>query len=485
MLKYPNSQYYSQRTFPSTPPSTNSLIYLYDSNSYPQEAQMNAYSPLYFPKSGPVPLQKSLPYQSVGNYQKPPTLSPTHGYYNQYMAPLENERSPIAYYAKRPSYYPAYSYRKTELMDPNFPYVSNTANLDVDQYFASSLSSPSRENTTSNLSDELLDATSYTSPLDNSQIHIKLSNGAGRPPKRNSSAKSYHNRTLDNEVFDEKDEKLLLELAPKYKNDWKKISKRMFRLHNKKFGLNFLRIKYKELADDNVKKRVRFTHKEDLMIAKYSSIYGHDWTKIAYYFSNRTPIMLKNRYYHMKKKNILDKLVKEVEELEKENVNVDKLGEEQKETVQVFSNNEERLTSKKISLPVGSYEMSDMNTEIQLCDTVTPATESQDYDQELFDQTQSYGQTSSDDQPMIFEENAIYEHPSTIEQAQIDENQEPQPISLLEKIEKGNDAPTEEPNNYQYKGIGLDELPRFSFYSEDDDDWFTRGLNRRVSEVNF
>jgi len=259
----------------------------------------------------------------------------------------------------------------------------------------------------------------------------------------------------------------------------------MFRLHNKKFGLNFLRIKYKELADDNVKKRVRFTHKEDLMIAKYSSIYGHDWTKIAYYFSNRTPIMLKNRYYHMKKKNILDKLVKEVEELEKENVNVDKLGEEQKETLQVFSNNDERVTSKKISLPVSNFEINELNPDIQLCDTVTPGTESQDYDQEVFDQTQSYGQTSTDEAPVFFEENAIYEHPSTIQQAQIDENQEPKSVSLMEKIEKTNDVPAEEPANYQYKGIGLDELPRFSVYSEEDDEWFTRGLNRRISDVNF
>jgi len=443
---------------------------------------------MYYPKSGVVPLQKSLSYQGVSGYQKPPTLSPTHSYYNQYMAPLENERSPIPYYTKRPSYFPSYAYRKTELMDPAFPYMANSANVDVDQYFADSLSSPSRENTSSNLSDEMLDVTSYTSPtLDSSQSHHSKFNGAGRPPKRNSSAKSYHNRTLDNEIFDEKDEKLLLELAPKYKNDWKKISKRMFRLHNKKFGLNFLRIKYKELADDNVKKRVRFTHKEDLMIAKYSSIYGHDWTKIAYYFSNRTPIMLKNRYYHIKKKNILNKLVKEVEELEKENVNVDKLGEEQKETLQVFSNNDEKLTSKKISLPVSNFEMNELTSDAQLCDTVTPGTESQDFDnQELYDQTQSYGQTSSmEDQPVAYEGDAIYEHPSTIEQAQIDENQEPQSISLIEKIEKANGEATEEPINYQVKGIGLDELPRFSFYSEEDDDWFTRGLNRRISEVNF
>jgi len=133
--------------------------------------------------------------------------------------------------------------------------------------------------------------------------------------------------------------------------------------------------------------------------------------------------------------------------------------------------------------------MSELNTDAQLCDTVTPGTESQDYDnQELYDQTQSYGQTSTEEPPMIYEENAIYEHPSTIEQAQIDENQESVPISLIEKIEKSNDKTSDAPHNqnFQIKGMGLDELPRFSFYSEDnDDEWFTRGLNRRISDVNF
>jgi len=310
----------------------------------------------------------------------------------------------------------------------------------------------------------------------------------GDPPKEIAVLKAITTELSIMRTLTRKMKSYYLNLLLNIKMIGKKSQKECSDFTIKSSGLNFLRIKYKELADDNVKKRVRFTHKEDLMIAKYSSIYGHDWTKISYYFSNRTPIMLKNRYYHMKKKNILDKIVKEVEDLEKENVNVDKLGEEQKETLQVFSNNDEKLTSKKISLPISNFEMNEMPTDAQLCDTVTPGTESQDYDnQELYDQTQSYGQTSIEEQPVIYEENAIYEHPSTIEQAQIDENQESVPISLLEKIEKRNEATAaEEPhNNYQKKGIGLDELPRFSFYSEEDDDWFTRGLNRRISEINF
>jgi len=81
----------------------------------------------------------------------------------------------------------------------------------------------------------------------------------------------------------------------------------------KKLGPNLLRIKYKELAPDLTQKRVRFTHSEDLNIVKYYSQYGYDWEKIASHFESRTAIMVKNRFYHIKKKNILDKLLEEVE----------------------------------------------------------------------------------------------------------------------------------------------------------------------------
>lgn len=67
------------------------------------------------------------------------------------------------------------------------------------------------------------------------------------------------------------DEELLLALASKYKHDWKKVSKKIFKLHKKKLGPNQLRIRYKELAPDLTQKRVRFTHSEDLQIIKYYS----------------------------------------------------------------------------------------------------------------------------------------------------------------------------------------------------------------------
>lgn len=113
--------------------------------------------------------------------------------------------------------------------------------------------------------------------------------------------------------MDASDEGLLLTLASKYKHDWKKVSKKIFKLNKKKIGPNLLRIRYKELAPDLTQKRVRFTHEEDLKIIKYYTQHGYDWEKIAENFESRTAIMVKNRFYHIKKKNILDKLLLEVE----------------------------------------------------------------------------------------------------------------------------------------------------------------------------
>lgn len=113
--------------------------------------------------------------------------------------------------------------------------------------------------------------------------------------------------------MDASDESLLLTLASKYKHDWKKVSKKIFKLNKKKIGPNLLRIRYKELAPDLTQKRVRFTHEEDLKIIKFYTQYGYDWEKIAENFESRTAIMVKNRFYHIKKKNILEKLLQEVE----------------------------------------------------------------------------------------------------------------------------------------------------------------------------
>jgi len=384
MYKFPNSQLSS-----STPSSPNSSSYLYDYKFYTQDQNLNSYPQFHSHHQGVVPLQKSHSYP---NYQSSPTPIPTQCCHNRYMAPIEDETNPMHYYYENrlPSYSKGYPCRKTQLIDPDFHYISNHSNVDFDQHYFSS-----QENSFSSPSVEDLD--SYLSPVLSSSLSYRSMPNHERslPKKRLNKIKSYIERSLDNEAFDGKDETLLRVLAEKYKNDFKKISKRMFRLHDKKFGPNFLRLKNKELTDDSINKRVRFTHHEDLMIAKYCDLYGHDWTQVASYFPNRTPIMLKNRYYHMKKKGIYERLVKEVQNLDNENLNSDKYAEDQ--------NDDECPAAKKVSLSAMNFDLSDFSTEAQDSGNATPDSESQNYDdQEIYNQTLSNDQTSCEDQPLNF-----------------------------------------------------------------------------------
>jgi len=222
--------------------------------------------------------------------------------------------------------------------------------------------------------------------------------------------------------MDESDEELLLTFASKYKHDWKKVSKKIFKINKKKLGPNLLRIRYKELAPDLTQKRVRFTHKEDLMIVKYYSQYGYDWEKIAAQFESRTAIMVKNRFYHIKKKNILEKLLEEVDTLESSSISVDSLAEEPKaltttttpittissvntspvvsaierediESVQFFVQKGEEVFAKTVKFSPIDMHFGDRCFD-SLCDTVTPYYDYSDYREHRFEEDNVFSLTN-------------------------------------------------------------------------------------------
>jgi len=119
------------------------------------------------------------------------------------------------------------------------------------------------------------------------------------------------------------DDSVLLKLADQYKNDWKKIAKRIITNNKKKVTPNFLKNRYKEVAGDQIKKGVKFTHHEDLLIAQLFQKYGTCWTQISTHFPDRTPVMIKNRYYsHIRRKGLLGDLVDEANDGSSEICNV-------------------------------------------------------------------------------------------------------------------------------------------------------------------
>lgn len=122
-------------------------------------------------------------------------------------------------------------------------------------------------------------------------------------------------------VWSEEKDKMLLKFGTQFKGEWKKIAK--------KFGHKFItpcfvKNRYKELTFAPIQKRFKFHPAEDLMIAKYFEVYGSNWSQMSTHFKNRTPVMLKNRYYSfIKKKGLMDFLIQKVKQLEKNDRRVD------------------------------------------------------------------------------------------------------------------------------------------------------------------
>lgn len=116
------------------------------------------------------------------------------------------------------------------------------------------------------------------------------------------------------QLWSEEKDEILLKLGAQFKCDWKKITKKF---GHKKITPNFLKTRFKELTCSPLQRRVKFSHSEDLMIAKYFDKYGSHWGQMATHFKNRSPIMLKNRYYSfIRKRGLLGPLLKKVRELE-------------------------------------------------------------------------------------------------------------------------------------------------------------------------
>jgi len=119
--------------------------------------------------------------------------------------------------------------------------------------------------------------------------------------------------TIDGRVWMLKNDGLLMRLAIQYRCDWKKIAKRF----NKEFTPYFLKMRYRELTSSKVHRKTKFTHKEDLLIAKYFDLFGTDWKRIAQYLKDRTGVMVKNRYYSfIRKRDCMKDLVKQVQDYE-------------------------------------------------------------------------------------------------------------------------------------------------------------------------
>jgi len=99
--------------------------------------------------------------------------------------------------------------------------------------------------------------------------------------------------------------------------------------------------------------------------------------KIAAQFESRTAIMVKNRFYHIKKKNILEKLLEEVELPDSSSESLSQeipRDEDERESFQFFIQKGDQLLSKTLNIPNIDmfFECKGMDQEAQLFETITP-----------------------------------------------------------------------------------------------------------------
>jgi len=134
-------------------------------------------------------------------------------------------------------------------------------------------------------------------------------------------------KPVQKEIWNGKDTEKLLNLVKTYKHNWKVIAKKF----GKKYTPNYLKNKYNIISGRIPSKRVRFTYKEDLLLAKYVQIYGFNWNRISEFFFTRSGLMLKNRYYsYHRKRGVFDSLVQEITSIENSLCSIDSLEENTK-----------------------------------------------------------------------------------------------------------------------------------------------------------
>jgi Myb-like DNA-binding domain. len=164
------------------------------------------------------------------------------------------------------------------------------------------------------LSDKPLISCESPVSTSNTESILELSLSSPPSPKvRNSSKDSGAQKVIiyDAETFwNEENIKKLFYLSHQLKQDWKKVAKKF---QVKYLSPTIVRNKYRQIKYNDIPLREKFTHEEDLLIAKYYNIYGLQWKKIAEHLKARTHIMVKNRFYsHIKRNNLLESLLQEI-----------------------------------------------------------------------------------------------------------------------------------------------------------------------------
>mmetsp|Transcript_23268 Transcript_23268/g.20148 ORF Transcript_23268/g.20148 Transcript_23268/m.20148 type:complete len:115 (+) Transcript_23268:656-1000(+) len=94
------------------------------------------------------------------------------------------------------------------------------------------------------------------------------------------------------------------------------ISKKIAEILDKKLGpkkiKNLIKDHEYSFDDSKVIDRARFKPTEDRIIVKYVSEHGLEWAKISSMLPGKAPLMIKNRYYYLKKRGAVEDIENEL-----------------------------------------------------------------------------------------------------------------------------------------------------------------------------
>lgn len=105
-------------------------------------------------------------------------------------------------------------------------------------------------------------------------------------------------RNYSRRTFTIDEDKKLLELVTKYKENWKEISREM-----KSRNIRQCKERYFHYLSPNINHE-KWREDEDSLLLKYVEMYGKKWKNFENYFNGRTEIDIRNRFY------VLSRLIK-------------------------------------------------------------------------------------------------------------------------------------------------------------------------------
>lgn len=142
------------------------------------------------------------------------------------------------------------------------------------------------------------------------------------------------------------EDNLLLRLHATHGNNWAKIAKLM-----KSRGTKQIRDRFINNLDPKIK-RGNFTIDEDLKILKLKMIYGNKWSLISKHFPDRSPDIIKSRYYSsVKNKKELLLFLDSLDNVNSSNAQSNQIVNHQNQ----YSNEDENMMS-QINLSINGFQ---------------------------------------------------------------------------------------------------------------------------------